>query len=80
MLVKRRGLSFVTSAKLLILSGILTFLYKLHDAGVASNVRQWFKNYLTDQKQRVVLPGISSAWNLFKAGVPQDSFLGPLLF
>ena len=56
------------------------FLYKLHDAGVASNVRQWFKNYLTDQKQRVVLPDISSARNLFKAGVPQGSFLGPLLF
>ena len=44
------------------------------------NVLQWFKNHLSDRKQRVVLPGISSAWNFIKAGVPQGSILGPLLF
>ena len=55
-------------------------LYKLRTAGVTGNVLQWFKNYLSDRKQRVVLPGISSAWNFIKAGVPQGSILGPLLF
>ena len=55
-------------------------LYKLRAAGVTGNVLQWFKNYLSDRKQRVVLPGISSAWNFIKAGVPQGSILGPLLF
>ena len=52
-------------------------LYKLRAAGVTGNVLQWFKNYLSDRKQRVVLPGISSAWNFIKAGVPQGSILGP---
>ena len=55
-------------------------LYKPRAAGVTGNVLQWFKNYLSDRKQRVVLPGISSAWNFIKAGVPQGSILGPLLF
>ena len=55
-------------------------LYKLRAAGVTGNVLQWFKNYLSGRKQRVVLPGISSAWNFIKAGVPQGSILGPLLF
>ena len=30
-------------------------------AGVTGNVLQWFKNYLSDRKQRAVLPSISSA-------------------
>ena len=68
MLVKRCGLSFATSAKLLIVSGITGY------------VLQWFKNYLSGRKQRVVLPGIFSAWNFIKAGVPQGSILSPLLF
>ena len=55
-------------------------LYKLRAAGVTGNLLQWFKNYLSDPKQRVVLPGISSAWNFIKAGVPQGSILGPFLF
>ena len=56
------------------------FLYKLCAAGVTGNVLLWFKKYLSYQKQRVVLPGISSAWNFIKAGVPQGSILGHLLF
>ena len=55
-------------------------LYKLRAAGVTGNVLQWFKNYLSDRKQRVVLPGVSAAWNFIKAGAPQCSILGPLLF
>ena len=40
----------------------------------------WFQNYLSDRKQRAVLPGGSSIWVSINAGVPQGSILGPLLF
>ena len=38
------------------------------------------KNYLSDRKHCVILPGISSDWSKILAGVPQGSILGPLLF
>ena len=40
----------------------------------------WFKTYLSDRKQRVVLPSTVSDCTLLRAGVPQGSILGPLLF
>ena len=40
----------------------------------------YFKSYLADRKQRVVLAGAVSAWKYIKAGVPQGSIIGPLLF
>ena len=55
-------------------------LHKLHAAGVTGEALAWFKNYLSDRKQRVVLPSTSSDWALIRAGVPQGSILGPLLF
>ena len=36
--------------------------------------------YLSERKQRVVLPGAESKWNEIRAGVPQGSILGPPLF
>ena len=41
---------------------------------------QWFSNYLHGRKQRVVLPGATFDWSTIRAGVPQGSILGPLLF
>ncbi|MES9991692.1 MAG: reverse transcriptase domain-containing protein, partial [Candidatus Thiodiazotropha sp.] len=55
-------------------------LYKLEAAGVTGEVLSWFKNYLSDRRQRVVLPGVTSDWASIRAGVPQGSILGPLLF
>ena len=37
-------------------------------------------NFLRNRKQRVILNGQTSYWVDFKAGVPQGSILGPLLF
>ena len=55
-------------------------LFKLESIGVSDCLLLWFKSYLSDRKQRVVMPGAVSAWKYIKAGVPQGSILGPLLF
>ena len=55
-------------------------LYKLESAEISGSLLSWFKNYLNDRKQRVVLPGSASTWAFIKADVPQGSILGPLLF
>ena len=55
-------------------------LAKHHAAGVTGNVHAWFADYLSNRKQRVVLPGIVSDWASIHAGVPQGSILWPLLF
>ena len=55
-------------------------IHKLEAAGVAGEALVWFKDYLSDRRQRVVLPGASSDWAYIRAGVTQGSILGPLLF
>ena len=40
----------------------------------------WFQSYLDGQVQRVALEGTFSNYKTVKAGVPQGSILGPLLF
>ena len=46
-------------------------IHKLRSAGV--KILDWFKSYLTDRQQRVVLPGASSDWTYIRAGVPQGT-------
>ena len=55
-------------------------LRKLEAASVTGKLLNWFKNYLLDRRQRVILPGVYSDWSKIFAGVPQGSILGPLLF
>ena len=40
-------------------------IHKLQAAGVCGSVLNWFKNYFSNRKQRVVLPGITSDWGLY---------------
>ena len=49
-------------------------LLKLKSAGVAENVLTWFKGYLFDRRQRVVLPGANSNWTFIRAGVPKGQY------
>ena len=54
-------------------------LLKLEAAGTKGSLLTWFRSYLSDWKQRIVLPGAESKWNEVGAEVPQSSVLGHLL-
>ena len=55
-------------------------MYKLKSSGVCGNYDGLLHSFLSDRHQRVVPNSQSSNWSHIKAGVPQDSILGPLLF
>ena len=40
----------------------------------------WLSDYLTNRKQRVVIPRERSDWQFIRACVPQGSIHAPLLF
>ena len=48
--------------------------------GVSTNTLTLFQSFLDNRYQRVLLNGQIFHWELNKAGVPQGSILGPLLF
>ena len=55
-------------------------LYKLECAGITGSLINWFRSYLSDRTQQVVIQGQTSTRRIIQAGVPQGSVLGPLLF
>ena len=55
-------------------------IHKLSNVGISGSLLDWFKSYLSNRTQRVVLQGELSPWCGVGAGVPQGSVLGPLLF
>ena len=55
-------------------------LAKLSGYGFDDNSIQWFTDYLSRRRQRVVLNHSFSDWAMVVRGVPQGSVLGPLLF
>ena len=48
--------------------------------GVSGSLLMFFKNYLNNRKQRVVLNGSYSSYSIVETGIPQGSVLRPLLF
>ena len=55
-------------------------LAKLKQIGVIGQCHDLFSSYLKNRKQRVVIEGVKSELVDIKAGIPQGSRLGPLLF
>ena len=55
-------------------------LKKLKGYGVTDSLLEWFKSFLLDRRQRVVLEDSESDWGEVLSGVQQGSVLGPLLF
>ena len=55
-------------------------IFKLKKAGVGGPLLHWFTDYLSNRHQSVVIRGQKSELGHIKAGVPQGSVLGPLLF
>ena len=51
-------------------------LLKLKGYGIEGNLLQWFRNFLTNRQQRVVVRGTFSSWTHARSGVLQGTILG----
>ena len=49
-------------------------------SSTSTKLLKWLKDYISERKQQVLLNNSISSLGTLKAGVPQGSVLGPLLF
>ena len=55
-------------------------IFKLKSVGVSDSLLHLIESFLSSRFQRVLRNGQTFEWLPVKAGVPQDSILGPLFF
>lgn len=55
-------------------------LDKLQFYGICGQLLSWIKDYLTERRRNIVIDGVLSDEYIPISGVPQASYIGPLLF
>ena len=55
-------------------------LHKMECLGISGSLMDYFRTYLSNRFKRVAIKGCLSSWLPIRAGVPQGSILGPLLY
>ena len=77
---KVTGLLFVDISKAFDSLNHKVLLRKLNHLGVSERSLRWFRSYLADRQQSVLINRKLSEPHSITLGVPQGSILGPLLF
>ena len=54
--------------------------FKLKQHGIEADFLNWRTDYLNGRQQQVITRGCTSTLKPIKAGIPQGSVLGPVLF
>ena len=57
-----------------------TLLFKLKKYGILGHSLKWFKSYLTDRSQALILNKSLTSFKNVTTGIPQGSIQGPVLF